>query len=55
MPHTTVSTTMIVDDKKIDVAPLETISLARLVAKESGEIAKLLRAAELSGFFYIDF
>jgi hypothetical protein len=26
-----------------------------LVAKESGEIAKLLRAAESSGFFYLDF
>jgi len=55
MPHTTVSTTMIFDDKQIDVAPLETIVLARLVAKESGEIAKLLRAAESYGFFYLDF
>lgn len=31
------------------------IDFARLVAKESGEIAKLLRAAESSGFFYLDF
>ncbi|OCK95263.1 uncharacterized protein K441DRAFT_717187 [Cenococcum geophilum 1.58] len=55
MPHTTVSTIAIVDDNQIDVVPLETIDFARLVAKESREIAKLLRAAESSGFFYLDF
>lgn len=48
-------TTRIVGERSLDVADLEIIRLERLVAKDPEETAKLLRAAETEGFFYLTF
>lgn len=48
-------TTMIVRDRSLDVADLEVIKLESLNAKDPVETAKLLRAAENQGFFYVSF
>lgn len=46
--------TTTVKEMKIEVAPLETIDLARLTAREPNEAHRLLKAAQTSGFFYLD-
>ncbi|CAG7995444.1 unnamed protein product [Penicillium nalgiovense] len=46
-------TTMIVGDRSLDVATLEVIKLESLVANDSVEVTKLLKAAESQGFFYV--
>lgn len=38
----------------VDVVPLETIDFAHLLAKEPAEIAKLIKASETLGFFYLN-
>jgi isopenicillin N synthase-like dioxygenase len=43
-----------VDDSEVDTVRLETISYARLLAQEPLETARLLKAAESPGFFYLD-
>ncbi|RFU25082.1 Anthranilate synthase, partial [Scytalidium lignicola] len=48
-------TTMIVEDRSLDVADLEVIKLESLIAKDPVEMAKLLNAAESQGFFYVTF
>lgn len=59
MSHTMTSarskTTMTVGDRSLDVADLEVIKLERLAAKDPVEMAKLLKAAEFQGFFYVTF
>ena len=50
----TIQPTTMISGTKVDVAPLETIDLARLTAREPGEAQKLLRAAQSPGFFYLD-
>ncbi|KAF9889282.1 hypothetical protein FE257_007390 [Aspergillus nanangensis] len=59
MSHTITSThsqsTRIVGDKPLDVANLEVIQLESLIAKDPVETAKLLKAAESQGFFYVAF
>lgn len=54
MPAWTALPTATVGGRQIDLAPLETINYARLLAKEAGEIEKLLKAAQSPGFFYVD-
>lgn len=49
-----ITPTTTIHGTKIDVAPLQTIDLARLATRESGEVQKLLRAAQSPGFFYLD-
>lgn len=49
-----ISPTTTIRGTKIDVAPLETIDLARLATREPSEIQKLLRAAQSPGIFYLD-
>ncbi|GIK05075.1 hypothetical protein Aspvir_009174 [Aspergillus viridinutans] len=44
-----------VGDRSLDVANLEVIKLESLTAKDPVEMAKLLKAAESEGFFYITF
>lgn len=46
---------MIVGDQSLDVAELEVIRLERVLAKDQLEMAKLLKAAESQGFFYVTF
>lgn len=38
----------------VEVASLETIDYARLVKKDRNEVQRLLKAAQLPGFFYLD-
>ncbi|PLB33269.1 putative oxidoreductase, 2OG-Fe(II) oxygenase family [Aspergillus candidus] len=47
--------TTIVGDRSLDVADLDVIQLERLVATDPVETAKLLKAAESQGFFYVAF
>jgi hypothetical protein len=54
MSQNTVRHTAVIQGKRIDVAPLETIDYARLEASEPAEIAKLLKACHMPGFFYLD-
>lgn len=46
---------MLVGDQSLDVAELEEIRLERVIAKDQLEMAKLLKAAESQGFFYLTF
>lgn len=46
---------MIVGNQSLDVAELDEIRLERLIAKDEEETAKLMKAAESRGFFYITF
>jgi isopenicillin N synthase-like dioxygenase len=46
---------MIVGGQSLDVAELEVIRLERVVAKDPLEMAKVLKAAESQGFFYVTF
>lgn len=55
MTSTRFKTTMIVEDMSLDVADLEVINLESLTAKDPDEMARLLMAAELQGFFYLNF
>ncbi|RAO65556.1 uncharacterized protein BHQ10_001568 [Talaromyces amestolkiae] len=59
MAHRTTSarskSTVIVGERSLDVADLEVIELEGLTAKDPAEIAKLLKAAESQGFFYVSF
>ncbi|KAJ5509611.1 hypothetical protein N7527_011754 [Penicillium freii] len=59
MSQTTTSarskTTMLVGDQSLDVAELEEIRLENVIAKDELEMAKLLKAAESQGFFYLTF
>lgn len=55
MTSTREKTTMIVRDQSLDVADLDVIKLERLIAKDPAESAKLLKAAESEGFFYVSF
>ncbi|KAJ5387066.1 hypothetical protein N7509_009607 [Penicillium cosmopolitanum] len=55
MTSTPVKTTMIVGNQSLDVAELDEIRLERLIAKDEEETAKLMKAAESRGFFYITF
>lgn len=48
-------TTMVVGDQSLDVAQLEEIRLENIIAKDQLEMAKLLKAAESQGFFYVTF
>ncbi|KAJ5643394.1 uncharacterized protein N7484_005901 [Penicillium longicatenatum] len=48
-------TTRIVGERSLDIADLEIIKLERLAAKDPAETAKLLKAAETEGFFYLTF
>jgi hypothetical protein len=48
-------TTTIVGDRSLDVADLEVIKLERLITQDPVETAKLLKAAESQGFFYLTF
>lgn len=48
-------TTRIVGERSLDIADLETIKLENLAAKDPVETAKLLKAAETEGFFYLTF
>ena len=45
---------MALTDKSIDVAPLETVKLAQLTAKDPSAVSKLLKAASSCGFFFLD-
>ncbi|KAF9458157.1 2OG-Fe-II oxygenase family oxidoreductase [Collybia nuda] len=38
----------------VDIAPLETIDLARLLVRDPAEVTKLLKACIKHGFFYLD-
>ncbi|KAF4767935.1 hypothetical protein N7455_000254 [Penicillium solitum] len=59
MSQTTTSarskTTMLVGDRSLDVAELDEIRLENVIAKDELEMAKLLKAAESQGFFYVTF
>lgn len=59
MSQTTTSarskTTTLVGDQSLDVAELEEIRLENVIAKDEIEMAKLLKAAESQGFFYVTF
>ncbi|KAJ5920247.1 hypothetical protein N7516_011105 [Penicillium verrucosum] len=59
MSQTTTSahskTTMLVGDQSLDVAELEEIRLESVIAKDQLEMAKVLKAAESQGFFYVTF
>lgn len=54
MPSRTAPYTATVGGRQINIAPLETINYAGLVAKEPAEVDKLLNAARTPGFFYLD-
>lgn len=46
---------MLVGDQSLDVAELEEIRLESVIAKDQLEMAKVLKAAESQGFFYVTF
>jgi isopenicillin N synthase-like dioxygenase len=55
MTSAPVKTTIIVGNQSLDVAELDEIKLERLIAKDEVETAKLMKAAESQGFFYVTF
>jgi hypothetical protein len=54
MPSPTTLEVVQVGGQTIDVAPLESIDYARLVAKDPAELKKLLRVCKTPGIFYLD-
>ncbi|KAJ5539542.1 hypothetical protein N7513_007874 [Penicillium frequentans] len=48
-------TTRVVGERSLDIADLEIIKLESLAVKDPVETAKLLKAAETEGFFYLTF
>lgn len=46
---------MVVGDQSLDVAELEEIRLEKIIAKDELETAKLVKASESDGFFYLTF
>jgi hypothetical protein len=46
---------MLVGDQSLDVAELEEIRFESVIAKDQLEMAKVLKAAESQGFFYLTF
>lgn len=46
---------MLVGDQSLDIAELEEIRLENFMAKDEVEMAKVLKAAESQGFFYVTF
>ena len=54
MPHRTKPLTTTINGKEIDVADLETVDLSLLATQEPTEVAKLFKAAQSSGFFYLN-
>lgn len=54
MPHSTLTTRTEIGGQQVDVAPLETIDYALLAARDPVETERLLLAAQLPGFFYLD-
>lgn len=52
---TGLKTTMLVRGQSLDVADLEKIKLESLIAKDKVEMARLMKAAESHGFFYVSF
>ncbi|CAG7972405.1 unnamed protein product [Penicillium salamii] len=55
MTSSLLKTTMIVGDQSLDVADLEVINFEKIAAKDPVEMAKLLKAAESTGFFFFSF
>jgi isopenicillin N synthase-like dioxygenase len=54
MPSHTTFEAVQVGGRKVDVAPLESINYARLVAKDPAEVEKLLEVCKTPGIFYLD-
>ena len=44
----------LLEGSPVNIAPLETIDFSRIATKEPAEAAKLLKAAQSDGFFYLD-
>ena len=54
MPHSTATSTRIVEGHEIRVASLDTISYENLIASDSTEIERLIKASQSPGFFFLD-
>jgi isopenicillin N synthase-like dioxygenase len=48
------SNTIVIEGNQVDIVSLETINFARLATGEPAEVAKLLKASQTLGIFYLD-
>ena len=54
MVHATKLPSVTIDGQAITIVPLDTISYKAVVSGDAAEIAKLAKAAQSLGFFYLD-